>query len=286
MKTIIRFCIDQIPSIETILKEAHIPYKTYDDSIQRDGRTSHYNWWIFTLEKNSPAYQAIQRELETQGGEVAGSQHTSLVFTKKEIESAEWLHVRTTCMKVDTDVDQLSFAACGNPIKGQCLVRHRISPIYCDRKIKWDSRHFFYSAYYYGYNELFCSEHAKELLQKGRFPLAYESLLRTKPPHEILPDVYHIVPCNILPAEAMITDEMSVQTDCPICGKKTYELMDDVQLVVDHRYLNADSLIYRTPNMFGPGWSTSACIISQAGHRFLVENGMDRGLRFVPIRVQ
>ena len=286
MKAVVRFCIDQIPSIETILKEAHIPYKTYNDSVQRDGRTSHYNWWIFTLEKNSPAYQAIQRELETQGGEAAGSQHASLVFTKKEIESAEWLHVRTTCMKVDTDVDQLSFATCGNPIKRQCWARHRISPMYCDKRIKWGNRHFFYSAYYYGYTELFCSEYAKELLQKGGFPLAFESLLRSKPPHETLPDVYHIIPCNTLPVEAMLTDDLKVQSDCPVCGKKTYELTEDAQLTVDRRYLNSDALIYGTPNMFGPGWSASACIISQATRRFLVENGMDRGLRFIPIRIK
>ena len=46
MKTAVRFCTNQIPSIESILKDEHIPYKAYNenngwslDNVKNNGQT-------------------------------------------------------------------------------------------------------------------------------------------------------------------------------------------------------------------------------------------------------
>lgn len=267
------FCIDYYSNVEEALLKEGVKYKrTLPEG---------FDWLCFYIDRDSPAFAVVDREMKLAGVKATG--HLSLVFTDEELDNAEWLAVRTTCKKIDDCQDKLYFASCGNETRGGCYFRYRTSPIWCERKVKWGSNHFFYSSYWLGYDELFCSDLAKGILCRKGIPFAYEGVYSIRKGNEAIPDINHIVPCNILPIEAIITDNLMLQSACEKCGVKTYMLGDDAQLTVLGRYLYKDAIAYGTPRIFGPGWAKSALIVSQEFRQIIIKNGMQRGLKFTPV---
>lgn len=276
MKRLVRFCSYYSESLKKSLADSGIKYEW----TQEKPDPYQPNYLIFHLDIDAPEYELILKAIDDAKLRSAPTRTESLSFTKKELDDAEWLHVRPSCKKIDPYDDVTSSRNCPGVGRWTCYATRRTYPLYCKKQIKWGRNHYFYASYDFGYDEMFCSDAARKILHENKIPLVYEPLYDRK--MQPVPDVHHMIPLNTLLTEAFDFTDMRVMSDCPICGTKVYGLYGFAQLKIDKRFLHSDIPVYGTPPIFGPIFANKVMVVSQEFRKLLIEHKMERGLVFQP----
>ena len=97
MKRLVRFCSYYSESLKKSLVDAGIKYEW----TQEKPDPYQPNYLIFHLDIDAPEYELILKAIDDAKLRSAPTRTESLSFTKKELDDAEWLHVRPSCKKID-----------------------------------------------------------------------------------------------------------------------------------------------------------------------------------------
>ncbi len=97
MKRLVRFRSYYSESLKKSLADAGIKYEW----TQEKPDPYQPNYLIFHLDIDAPEYELILKAIDDAKLRSAPTRTESLSFTKKELDDAEWLHVRPSCKKID-----------------------------------------------------------------------------------------------------------------------------------------------------------------------------------------
>ena len=233
----------------------------------------------FDISENNPAFsQLMEMPLED-------SIVTKRVrYAKHEIQDAAWLTCTPTTAKLNLANEDISFAAYEQFDEG--LAYHLVltgEPFYVPTPIMHNRNQHFFAAYE-APNQLFCSEHAKVLLQEANFPISFHDVRSSKTDLPI-GGLYDIFIPYTLPWEALELSNSEETFSCPVCGKKTF--LPPLSLRVYRKFLENAPDICKTASVFGWGGNYAAPIniISHDVYCFLTKNHLTRGLKLEPIAV-
>lgn len=210
------------------------------------------------------------------------------LFTKTEIESAEWLSLRSQWRNgypqpeeafAYEDITYTRSYFCQEC--GCGLVQ--VQPFRLKKEPKWGRRHFMMLNWID--DELFVSAYAKGTLQNTYFSELQFSPVNNKDGSVAFPDVYQLViPC--LHTNGINPNSSAIDTtyQCRCCGKRKYHPSGVGKLEFKKEIFDNAPNIVKTSEVFGWGKSASRQIlIRQQLYRFIVEKNLDRGLIFEPI---
>ena len=203
-------------------------------------------------------------------------------YSKRELETAKWLTCTPTTAKINLVNQEKTFKVYEEYDTGKS--RHRIlsgMPFYVSKPIAHNAKQHFFTSHE-ATNQLFCTEHAKLLLQDINLSISFEPVLhgKTELPIGNLHAVH--IPYT-LPMEAL---ELSNSEDifiCPVCGIQTY--LPPLTLQVKEEYLSNIPNICRTEAIFGWGGNYAApiIIISHEVYSVFAKNNLLRGLEIEPL---
>lgn len=203
-------------------------------------------------------------------------------YTKKEICTAQWLTCNPTTAKVNLKNQEISFLLKEQYDSGKA--RHRVpsgKPFFVSKPLRHNvNQHFFTSDE--ATNQIFCTEYAKNLLNKQDYPLSFNPVLNSK---TFLPigNLFEVCVEHILPLESMDLSNSEETFTCPGCGAVTF--LPPLSLQLRNEYLVNAPAIFRTPSVFswGGNYSAPITIVSHDVYIFLSESHLTRGLEFEPI---
>lgn len=236
-----------------------------------------YGQIYFDIAENDPAFSMLA-EMQLENCIIT----KRIQYTKREIQDAAWLTCTPTTAKINLVNEDVSFAVFERFGSGKA--HHRVltgKPFYISAPIVHNRNQHFFAAYA-ATNQLFCSEHAKVLLQENNFPLSFRAV-RSSKTDMLIGDLYDILIPNILPREALELSNSEETFFCPVCGAKTF--FPPLSLRIYRKYLENAPDICKTVSVFGWGGNYAAPIniISHDVYLFLVEKHLTRGLRLEPI---
>lgn len=203
-------------------------------------------------------------------------------YSKKEIESAQWLTCNPTTAKVNLTNQDKTFWVSEQYGTGKAY--HRMlsgMPFYISKRVAHNGKQHFFASYD-APNQLFCTEYAKSMLQRINLPISFEPVLNSKTEMPI-GDLYALHIQYVLPVKALDLSNSEETFACPVCGSQTF--LPPFSLQIRKEYLIDTPGIFRTEAVFGWGGNYSAPIniISNEIYLELVEKRLVRGLEIEPI---
>ena len=211
-------------------------------------------------------------------------------FSKKELQNAEWMTVRSVWHngypqpESNFDYEDITYtrenkcSACGVGLSQTDSFRLKKVP-------NWGSKHFMMLNWIQ--DELFVSEHAKNLLEKAEFKDISFLTVRNKTGKEILPDVFQINIQSVVP-NGFVEGRRDLHgiLICPECNSVRYHPNGiGMHQFKKEIFDNAPDIV-KTSDQFGWGKAASSLIlINQKVYRFIVENHLERSLEFQPIEL-
>ena len=214
----------------------------------------------------------------------------SYVFTKTELLSAEWLTMRSTNDKLEAlNIERtFSFSCESKEDFGYGEVdtaRHRIqvAPYEFRGPIKWGRNHF-YSSYFGGFETIFCDDIAKSIIQSANLDgIDFLPVIHYKK-NNYLDNIHQIECSNVLPNESLVLNQYFKEKKCPICGAIKYEY-DELSRLGIHKEFLGNKDFYRTNYIFGGGYTSPFNVVSNRIYKLLVDNQIDRNIRFTPLLI-
>lgn len=203
-------------------------------------------------------------------------------YTRREIQNAAWLTCTPSTVKLNLVNEDISFSA--SERFGSGKAHHRVltgKPFYVSAPIVHNHNQHFFAAYE-ATNQLFCTEHAKMLMQENNFPLSFRAVRSSKTDMPI-GDLYDIFIPYSLPPEALELSNSEETFFCPVCGARTF--LPPLPLQIYRKSLSHAPNICKTASIFGWGGNYAAPIniISHDVYLFLAKNHLTRGLQLEPI---
>ena len=207
-------------------------------------------------------------------------------FSRKEIEEAEWLSVRSTwrpgypqpqydMQYRNTTYDSSEFCEeCGNGL----LQRDNFT---LKKEPDWGTRNFFMANWVQ--DELFASDKAVSILQdSGVRGFSYNDVL--DPSRRIMRNVKQIYIMNYL-SKGLHYNSIRKEILCPKCNSKKYFLRPGFIEYDKKVFSNVEFDILKTKEKFGEITCISLIIITQKLYKTFCEHKLDRGLAFTPIKL-
>lgn len=214
----------------------------------------------------------------------------SIEYSKKEIEDAEWLTLRSMNTKVSWEYEDKTFRkTCSYKrlFMKNLYYRHsvQVDILSASKAIKWGVKQYF-SGPNAADDFLFCSEKAKELLNDTWEGLEFWPV-RKYNSTKYIPDLYQLIFKDVLPIEA-IAGGKTIQ--CEGCGKKLMRFAGGIhKLELKKEYLNDPRKVYRTDDVLTDqlkgSTSFSLNIVSREFYQYCEANQMNRGMIYEPIKV-
>lgn len=203
-------------------------------------------------------------------------------YSKKEMDSAQWLTCTPTTAKVNLTNQNITFSLSGEYDTGKAYHR-RLSglPFYVLRPISHSANQHFFASHE-ATNQLFCTEYARSVIQGIRLPVSFDSVLssRTELP---VGDLYAVRIHPVLPVDALDLENSEKTFICPCCGAHTF--LPPLPLNVRKEYLRDVPGVCCTEAIFGWGGNYTAPItlISKEVYAVLAANHLLRGLEIEPV---
>lgn len=215
-------------------------------------------------------------------------------YTEAERCAAKWLEFRAITAKIDPANDgDLTIQTCifGHSRIGIRNIGHhriQIKPVELKRSIRWGNSTFFSCSI--TTPGLFCDSRAVSIIKHaGLKGLQYGPVLKHKTDISI-PNIYQMIPKNIIQDGAFISVRDMEPYTCGICGMQMLRISGPKYLyAVRDSYLDPDIDFYQTLPLFldrassGYSGGKARYIISQRTYRALKENKMCRGVEFRPL---
>lgn len=214
----------------------------------------------------------------------------TIEYSKQEIESAEWLTVRSKGTKVQWEYEEDAFqktCAYKRLFINELYYRHsmQVDLLSVSKAVKWGSKQYF-SGPNTADDFLFCSERARELL-KGRWEGLEFWPVRKYNSTQRMSDIYQLVFMNNLPINAIAGGKT---IECESCGKKVMRFAEGIHMLeIKKEYLKDPFKVYRTDDVLTEQLKKcttfSLNIVSQEFYRYCEKNQMNRGMIYEPIKL-
>lgn len=210
------------------------------------------------------------------------------LFTKTELDNADWLSVRSKWRNgypqpEDAFEYQNITYTCANYCYECGCGLQQVQPFRFKKEPKWGNRYFMMLNWIE--DELFVSAPAKELLERSQFSGFYFSEVNDKKGNAPIPGIYQLVVTDLL-SYGLNPNASSIDSIylCPSCGIEKYHPTGIGRLEFKKDIFNNAPDIVKTSEVFGWGKGASHKILIRNNvYSFLVENHMDRNLVFEPI---
>lgn len=298
----------------------HYSVYPYDDSLKRrleeewgiecitlyKGLTQEPNLLIFDIDESDPRSNEILAIVPPITPPMEGSFTSPLPsrycnclyfpqYSEEERKSAKWLMMDPITQKVEPrNVETMFAITCvvGKTKTGLDLGRHRvqIEPYMTTKNIKFGNSQFFYGNYMHD-SHIFCDDRARQIIENaGLRGVCFENVLKWKT-REPLPNMYQIMPENIVPDGVLVGDREIEEYTCEICGMTILRMTGGrakYGILADK--LDPDIDFYQTlPIAAGrqdvpPYIAGTMIIISQRAYQVFAEKKMKRAVRFTPLR--
>lgn len=213
---------------------------------------------------------------------------TTAVYTKNEMESAEWLTIRSKWRWEYPQPDSgNSGYKNGITYTGECpecgAEAVQVGKFRVRRSPKWHEKAFLMINWVH--DVLFASEAAKNILEaSGLKGFHFQDVLNTKGTAAI-DDIYQLCVETMLPPGLVITnDTMEEVNTCPECGITKYVPSGRGIIYKRDAFANVDADIVISDEIFGGGHSAIRLIIvSRRFYDTIISNKLDKQLDFEPI---
>ena len=215
-------------------------------------------------------------------------------YSPEEIETAEWLTVRSINAKVNIEFEEKAFKNSCPYVGARRGLKYRhtekVGPFSTKKKIKWKTNHFFCGLNTTGENYMFCPEKTKKLISGLWTGLEFWPVKKYNTEQEI-GDLYQMHFEQVLPLEAFVLTGKEKVSTCKFCGKKKICINETYQLSLNKAYMErvGHQNVYTTESIWTydrTGWHTfSFNIVSHDFYQFCKENKIGRGLVYEPIKM-
>lgn len=210
------------------------------------------------------------------------------IFTKTELENAEWLRVRSQWRngypqpENAFEYQNVTYTQANYCHECGCGL-HQVRPFRIKKAPKWGNRHFMMLNWVE--DELFVSGSAKELLEQSELSGFSFGEVCDKKGNAQIPDIYQLVITGLLDA-GLDPDVPSIDAIClcPSCKTKKHHPSGIGMLAFKKSIFDNVPDIVKTSETFGWGnGASNDILVSNSMYRFIVKNHLDRGLVFEPI---
>lgn len=203
-------------------------------------------------------------------------------YSQKEITNAQWLTCTPVTAKVNLANQEKTFLVSEKYDTGKA--HHRTlsgMPFYVSKPVAHNANQHFFASYE-ATNQLFCTEHAKSILQKMNLPISFDAVLSSKTELPI-GDLYAVRIHCVLPPGALDLSNSEETFVCPVCDFETF--LPPLPLNVREKFMEGAPGICRTEAVFGWGGNYAApiALISHEVYLLLAEDRLVRGLKLEPI---
>lgn len=207
----------------------------------------------------------------------------SLVFSKSEMNSAEWYSMWCDNMKIEEDGDHSAYEYSCEYAANRAQHRKQIRSFVLKKPIKWSANRFFVAMLGDG-RTLLAKTQTKDILNNsGIKGICWLDVLDKC--GERFEDTFQLTAETVIPTEALILNEMEYRKKicCEICGKEQYSIDGSFRLRVRKSALNPAIDIVRTEAIFGDGFANPAILVSKRFYETVVRNGLGKTIHFEPI---
>ena len=213
--------------------------------------------------------------------------HKSSVFSKQEMEDANWYLLYVTRMGIETkNVDYTFDAKClYSTAYGMHKYYHldQVNPFVSNKTPKWKTGYNFCSVETGSMTKIFCSDFAKETIIKNNisgvdFMPVIKKDLKTE-----TDNVSQLVFTNKLPREAYTFIGEYKEKVCPFCGRINYVFKE---LRCDNVRLNTDLVpkgidVFGSKIVFGEGFGDPPIAISKKFYNLLLKELKEKRSHFI-----
>ena len=272
MEIICHFAIPLEQKLSDFLEENKVMYQKFD---MPDGEP----YASFDITEASPAYARFMQMQITTEKPIKNTK-----FSEEERQRAQWLTCTPITAKLNLCREDVSFTL--SERFGDGLAHHRTmtgAPFFVAAPIsKRPNQHFFTADE--TPNHLFCTEYAKNLLERRKLPLDFRAVQHART-GEPVGNLYDIRILETLPVEALDLSNSEETFVCPVCGAITF--LPPLQLQIRRSFLENMSQMCATAAVFGWGGNYTAPmnLISHDLFLYLTGNKLTRGLRIEPVKL-
>lgn len=240
-------------------------------------------------DKDKEIYHVIDkiRQLD----QVSVGTHYSVRFSESEIETADYLHIRSVYAGLDAKNKYLELqhdsGLCdkflGNTVSLQEHVVQIEQPHITKRPI-WHANRQFCSNYQSGMSNLFCSDKARSVLEDTHIEgVGYLPVFQTKTKIQV-PDLWQLWPLEAM--DFLSPGDGTKTRFCPVCSARRYVTTDErSRLLLVGRLLPPGLDCFQSPPLVGANTGYPYYVISSKMYRVLKQADILGGLIFEPVEV-
>lgn len=213
------------------------------------------------------------------------------VFTREELDGAQWLQVRTTnrmgCPQPEAAFGyrEITYAPeglcpeCGCVLEQADRFRLRKFP-------SWKGKDFF--APFWVEDELFVSDRARDCLTaEGLTGISFEPVMEARG-RNVLPGGWQLRAGTVL-APGLVEDVsfLGGVCQCPRCGRKKYRPSGCGQMIFRREIFDGAPDVVKTAEYWGgmPKAADRAILVSRRAYAAIRRHRLDRGLVFYPVKL-
>ena len=211
----------------------------------------------------------------------------SVVFSKEEMENANWYTFEATRWDIETSDDSFTFQySCPYNTETGVRFRHQkqINSYISKRTPKWKNNYNFCSVNTGDFNKIFCSDNAKQIIQRrGISGVDFIPVINhKKTPTENVSQLYFP---NILPRHVFNFIGEYREISCPTCGKINYEfiLPEEDNLRINTSLIPGGIDIFSAEMSTQGGWIVPPVIVSKRFYDLVSKELKEKHVRFYPI---
>ena len=268
----ITFTEDESPTLINYFNKNNIEYK--------------YNgfFYLTDLSEQNPHWLNVLKII--QKDDVSYTVET--IFSKDELNSAEWLRVRS-CWKFDYPQPEDSYESITYSLDSHCaecgsgLLQE--TPFRLKKEPKWGKRNFLMVNWIE--DELFLSSKAKSLLESKKIQNISFLPVLNKSGNQEFTDVHQLIIHNFLPY-GFVDDLSCIQQtySCPRCNSIKYHPNGKGKFVFHKEIFSNASPIVKSSELFGwGGVAMRLIIVNQFVYQLLKQNHLEHSLVFEPIEL-
>jgi len=210
------------------------------------------------------------------------------VFSKEEMESAEWFYIQATRPLIETAKNEYTFnyfCQYKNMYNIQ-KAHHRVqvNPFGIKKMPTWKTKFNFCSECCGDFSIMFCSDYAKEKILSSDivgigFAPVFKGDFKT-----LKEDINQMVFHNVLNIDAFDLVDEKIEV-CPICGQKQYIFKNPMMV---NFYIKKDKLpsgidAFVSEDIFYEGFGEKLTIVSKKVYNLIIEDMKERHMRFIPV---
>ncbi len=209
------------------------------------------------------------------------------IFSKEEMENANWYTFEATRHDIETSDDHFTYEySC--PYKTETGIRYRhekqVNPYLSKRIPKWKNNYNFCSVNTGDFNKVFCSDIAKKMIvNRGVTGVGFMPVVNRKNvPTE---NVSQLCFYNALPRSAFDFIGEYNEIICPTCGRINYEF---IQPMYDNMRVKTELIpdgidMFSAEMSISRGWIVPPIIVSKKFYNLVTKEMKEKHVRFRPI---